>query len=89
MAQPGELPAGWRFHFLAGTGHPDGDKIVLIREEGSFIRLDIEAPGIRSMPEERRRAKARRLVLKAIDEVSRGVGAVRRGPSGPAEPDSG
>ena len=39
---------GWFVHISGETGDPNGDRVIVIRRDPPQIRLEIDAPGIRS-----------------------------------------
>lgn len=39
---------GWSVHIEGEAGNPQGDKITVFRHDAPRIRLEIDAPGIRS-----------------------------------------
>jgi hypothetical protein len=48
MASKSANPSEWAFHVTGKTDEPEKDQIILVREAGKQIRLEIAAPNLRS-----------------------------------------
>ena len=59
---------GWVVHISGEAGNPDDDKIIAIRRDPPQIRLEIDAPGIRSAGEDQMH-QGRQLIQDAVSAL--------------------
>ena len=72
-AADGERPIeanGWHATLCRAMGEPAGDKLVIVRTESPYLRLEVEATGLCALPGAVRRERARRLLASALKELS-------------------
>ena len=63
--ESGDALKGWFVHISGEAGDPGGDKIVVVRRDHPQIRLEIDAPGIRSAGEDQM-GQGRRVIQDAV-----------------------
>ena len=63
--ESGDALKGWVVHISGETGDGGGDKITVIRRDPPQIRLEIDAPGIRSAGEDQK-DRGRRVIQDAV-----------------------
>ena len=55
MTESSDALHGWTVGINGTTGEPEADQIVVVRHDRPHIRLEIDAPGIRSAGEDQLR----------------------------------
>lgn len=66
---------GWHFNIQNSTGEPRGDKLIVVRSEAPYLRLEIEAPGLRSLAASVRRRRALALIEEALRDLRARTGS--------------
>ena len=65
MVGSDDILAGWVVSISGENNNPDNDKITVIRRDAPRIRLEIDAPGIRSSGKDQKHL-GRRLIQDAV-----------------------